>query len=100
MDSHKRKEFTSIIHGQWMHEETVATASFAGKYLIVKNMAEATYVCDYILNGGDRAEFLAKFENAFSPGFDPELNLGSLGIANQTTMLKAGAYTRLRKSSI
>ena len=29
-------------------------------------MKEAQYVCDYILNGGDKAEFMAKFENAMS----------------------------------
>ena len=45
-------------------------------------------MCDYILNGGDKAEFMAKFENAHSAGFDPDVDLEGLGIANQTTMLK------------
>jgi 4-hydroxy-3-methylbut-2-enyl diphosphate reductase len=88
VDSHKKKEFTSIIHGKWAHEETVATVSFAGVYLVVKDLAEAEYVCDYILNGGDKAAFMKKFDNAHSTGFDPETDLIGLGIANQTTMLK------------
>jgi len=96
VDSHKRKEFTSIIHGKWEHEETVATASFAGVYCVVKDMKEATYVADYILNGGDRNEFLTKFENAYSKGFDPDIDLDGVGIANQTTMLK-GETDRIGK---
>ena len=88
VDAHTRKEYTSIIHGKWAHEETVATASFAGVYLIVKDFNEAQYVCDYILKGGDKEEFMAKFENAHSEGFDPDVDLVGLGIANQTTMLK------------
>ena len=58
------KEHTSVIHGKYSHEETVATASFAGDYIIVKNMAEAQYVADYVLNGGDKGEFLEKFKFA------------------------------------
>ena len=88
VDQHKRKEFTSIIHGKYSHEETVATASFATRYLIVKDMKEATYVREYILNGGDKAEFMEKFKNAMSQGFDPDDDLEGVGIANQTTMLK------------
>ena len=61
------KAHTSIIHGKYSHEETVATASFAGDYVIVKDMPEARYVADYILQGGDRAEFLSKFSNAGAP---------------------------------
>lgn len=88
VDNQARKGHTSIIHGKWEHEETIATASFAGTYLIVKDLKQAEYVCNYILSGGDRAEFLAKFANAMSEGFDPEQDLQRIGMANQTTMLK------------
>jgi 4-hydroxy-3-methylbut-2-en-1-yl diphosphate reductase len=88
IEKHKKVDYTSIIHGQYKHEETVATSSFANKYLVVLNMAEANYVADYILNGGDKTEFLAKFARAHSAGFDPDRDLARVGIANQTTMLK------------
>lgn len=89
VEKHKKKDYTSIIHGKYSHEETVATSSFANKYLIVLNLKEAEYVSNYILNGGDRGEFLSKFKNACSAGFDPDQDLERLGIANQTTMLKS-----------
>ncbi|MEQ8537792.1 MAG: 4-hydroxy-3-methylbut-2-enyl diphosphate reductase [Coleofasciculus sp. D1-CHI-01] len=89
VEKHKKKEYTSIIHGKYKHEETIATSSFAGKYLVVLNLQEAEYVANYILNGGNRDEFLAKFSRATSAGFDPERDLEHVGIANQTTMLKS-----------
>lgn len=66
VDNQGRKEHTSIIHGKYSHEETIATASFATTYLIVRDLEEAQYVVDYILNGGDKEEFLAKFSKAIS----------------------------------
>ncbi len=89
VEKHKKKECTSIVHGKYNHEETRATTSFASKYLVVLNLEEAQYVADYILNGGDKAEFMAKFEKASSAGFDPDRDLDRIGIANQTTMLKS-----------
>jgi 4-hydroxy-3-methylbut-2-en-1-yl diphosphate reductase len=89
VEKHKKQDYTSIIHGKYQHEETVATSSFANKYLVVLNLDEANYVCDYILNGGDKGEFLDKFKNAYSKDFDPDLDLDRVGIANQTTMLKS-----------
>jgi len=85
--------FTSIIHGKYWHEETRATASQAyqsgGHFLVVLDRAEAGTVCDFIRRGGDRAWFLERFGSAVSPGFDPEIHLGRVGCANQTTMLSS-----------
>jgi len=86
---------TSIIHGKAVHEETRATASRAqgedgkGHYLVVLTLADTDYVCDYLRKGGDKAAFLEKFKDAVSPGFDPDLHLHRVGVANQTTMLKS-----------
>ncbi|WP_319423375.1 4-hydroxy-3-methylbut-2-enyl diphosphate reductase [Pleurocapsa sp. FMAR1] len=89
VEKHKKRDYTSIIHGKYAHEETVATSSFADRYLVVLNLEQAEYVTNYILDGGDRQEFLTKFKNAYSDGFDPDRDLIRVGIANQTTMLKS-----------
>src|SRR6185503_12224245 len=90
---YSREHVTSIIHGKAWHEETKATSSQArayggGHYLVVFTLAETDYVCNYILNGGDKTEFLKKFEGAYSEGFDPDKHLTAIGVANQTTMLR------------
>ncbi|MFO1489078.1 MAG: 4-hydroxy-3-methylbut-2-enyl diphosphate reductase [Verrucomicrobiota bacterium] len=90
---YSKESVTSIIHGKAKHEETKATTSQAtaygsGHYLVVYNLAETDYVCDYILNGGDKEKFLEKFKGAYSPGFNPEIHLQAVGVANQTTMLR------------
>jgi len=88
VEKHKKGDHTSIIHGKYNHEETIATSSFAAKYLVLLNLKEAEYVSNYILNGGSSDEFMAKFGRACSSGFDPDQDLERIGIANQTTMLK------------
>jgi 4-hydroxy-3-methylbut-2-enyl diphosphate reductase len=84
--------FTAIIHGKFRHEETRATASQAlkfpkGRYLIVLDRIQASVVCEYIRGNGNREAFLERFAGAASPGFDPDIDLGRIGCANQTTML-------------
>jgi len=86
-------DVTSIIHGKASHEETKATASRAvvggkGHYLVVLTLADTDYVCEYIRHGGDKAAFLEKFRGAYSEGFDPDLHLRRIGVANQTTMMR------------
>ncbi len=89
VEKHKKHTFTSIIHGKYKHEETLATSSFAGTYLVVLDLEEAQYVADYILGNGDHDEFLKRFSKASSPGFNPDEDLKRIGVANQTTMLKS-----------
>ncbi|MBA3951782.1 MAG: 4-hydroxy-3-methylbut-2-enyl diphosphate reductase, partial [Rubrobacter sp.] len=88
-----KKEFTSIIHGKYYHEETKATASQTlkdggnGRYLIVRNLKETGHVTDFILGRMTAEELTEKLAHGMSPGFDPERDLQRVGVANQTTML-------------
>lgn len=89
------EQVTSVIHGKAAHEETRATASRAlgpagnGQYLVVLDVAETNILCDYIRQGGDKTAFLERFKGAYSPGFDPDIHLQRIGVANQTTMLRS-----------
>jgi 4-hydroxy-3-methylbut-2-enyl diphosphate reductase len=94
VDSYARDAFTAIIHGKYQHEETKATASQVtqhpgGRYLVVRNMAEARLVCDVIERGVGGEELGRRFRAAASPDFDPARDLVRVGIANQTTMLSS-----------
>jgi 4-hydroxy-3-methylbut-2-enyl diphosphate reductase len=101
VEVYARDGYTSLIHGKYYHEETRATASQVekypnGHYLVVRDMAEADMVMHYIeARAGlatprpplSRDEFLARFAVGASDGFDPDLHLERIGVANQTTML-------------
>lgn len=101
VEAYAREGFTALIHGKYYHEETRATASQVekfpgGTYLVVRDMAEAQLVMDYIeaSQGGtpssgamSRDEFLARFSNQAPVHFDPDVHLSRIGVANQTTML-------------
>ncbi|MGJ8677713.1 MAG: 4-hydroxy-3-methylbut-2-enyl diphosphate reductase [Akkermansiaceae bacterium] len=90
-----KNDVTSIIHGKSDHEETRATASRAlgdkknGHYIVILTIADAKMVCDYILGKGDRDAFMKKFGSSCSDGFDPDIHLLRVGVANQTTMLQS-----------
>jgi 4-hydroxy-3-methylbut-2-enyl diphosphate reductase len=92
VENYAKDGFTAIIHGKYHHEETKATASQVtqypgGRYLVVRDMAEARLVCDYIEAGAGAEELRKRFHAAASPQFDPARDLERVGIANQTTML-------------
>jgi 4-hydroxy-3-methylbut-2-enyl diphosphate reductase len=94
VESYAREGFTALIHGKYFHEETKATASQAmkypgGRYLVVRDMAEARLVCDFIERRTGEEELRARFAKATSPGFDFAADLGRVGVANQTTMLSS-----------
>lgn len=93
VERYAREGLTSVIHGKYDHEETRATCSRAlahgAHYLVVRDVNEARYVCRYISDGGDKDDFMARFDKAISPGFDPDRDLERIGLANQTTMLSS-----------
>jgi 4-hydroxy-3-methylbut-2-enyl diphosphate reductase len=56
----------------------------------VRDLAEARLVLDYLERAPgalSRGAFLEHFQGKTSPGFDPDLHLERIGVANQTTML-------------
>jgi 4-hydroxy-3-methylbut-2-enyl diphosphate reductase len=93
VSNYAKEDVTSIIHGKAAHEETRATASRAmgegqGHYLVVLTLDDVDYVCDYIRQGGDRQAFLERFRGSYSQGFNPDVHLRKVGVANQTTMMR------------
>lgn len=95
VEKYAKDGFTAVIHGKYTHEESRATASQVnkyegGKYVIVRDMDEATLIMDYIAERPgrlSREEFMEHFAKKSSPGFDPDVDLDHVGVANQTTML-------------
>jgi len=91
VDKHQKGSMTSLIHGKYLHEEAVATASMCDTYLIIKDMDEAAEIASYILEEPGSLtteELMAKYKHAMSPHFDPKKHLKKIGLANQTTMYK------------
>ena len=100
--SYAGRGITSIIHGKVRHEESMATASQSrgedgrGHFLVIFSEQEAEMLADYIRGKGDKKSFLAHFSGCCSEGFDPDVHLRDIGMANQTTMLK-GETTRIQQ---
>ncbi len=92
--AYARKGITSIIHGKSKHEESMATASHSrgdacdGKFLIIFDERDAGHLAAYLRGELSREQFLTIFKGTYSVGFDPEIDLREIGMANQTTMLK------------
>ena len=81
---------TIIIHGKHDHEETRATFSHSNlnaPTLVIKNLAEAQKVSEFILGTLSEEDFNTYFKGKYSEGFNPSSDLQKIGVVNQTTML-------------
>ncbi len=95
VNGYARDGYTAVIHGKYRHEESQATASQVhnhpdGRYIVVRDMEEAEFVGAYMTGrpeAADRDEFVRRFRDRSSDGFDPDRDLKRIGVANQTTML-------------
>ncbi len=85
-----QSEHTIIIHGKHDHEETRATFSQSNSNaptLVIKNLAEAKKISEFIQGELDEETFLTYFKGKYSEGFTPTKDLIKIGVVNQTTML-------------
>src|SRR5262249_910334 len=94
VERYARGGITSVIHGKFEHEETEATFSRTSlfpnaQYPIIRDKREAAFVFNHIEKGSNKAEFIEGFSKSISAGFDPDLHLERIGLANQTTMLSS-----------
>jgi 4-hydroxy-3-methylbut-2-en-1-yl diphosphate reductase len=83
-------QHTIIIHGKADHEETRATFSHSAQNapsIVVKDILEAAYLCQIILEQRPANDFYTLFEGKFTEGFDVCKDLAKIGVVNQTTML-------------
>ncbi|HZI26146.1 MAG TPA: 4-hydroxy-3-methylbut-2-enyl diphosphate reductase, partial [Chryseolinea sp.] len=84
------ENYTIIIHGKPKHEETRATFSHSaqrGPSLVLRDMADATSLGEFLTGKKTSAEFLKEFEGKYTENFNPGKDLQRIGVVNQTTML-------------
>lgn len=89
-DSLGKDNFTVIVHGKYIHEETRATFSHSKESaptLIIRDMDEAKILGRIISNEIPKKEFSRIFRDRYTEGFNPEIHLERIGVVNQTTML-------------
>ncbi len=85
-----KENYTIIIHGKPMHEETRATFSHSarsGPSVIVRDMEEAVRLGKYIAPEEPKESFYEEFAGKYSIGFDAQRDFQRVGVVNQTTML-------------
>jgi len=83
-------DYTIIIHGKHLHEETRATFSHSQTTtpsLIVRDLNEAKILSSIILDKKNEKEFYSFFDGKYSIGFNVVNDLEKIGVVNQTTML-------------
>jgi 4-hydroxy-3-methylbut-2-enyl diphosphate reductase len=83
-------DYTIIIHGKHLHEETRATFSHSqtsAPSLIVRDLNEAKILGSIILDEKNENEFYDFFRGKYSNGFNVRKDLEKIGVVNQTTML-------------
>jgi 4-hydroxy-3-methylbut-2-en-1-yl diphosphate reductase len=82
---------TIIIHGKHNHEETRSTFSRSARdseaAIVIRDLAEAKLLSEYIRGKKNQAEFEKDFRGRFTPGFNINKHLDRIGVINQTTML-------------
>jgi len=85
-----QKNYTIVIHGKPLHEETRATFSHSKENaptIVVKNLKQTERLARYIIGKATKEEFYEEFRGQYSIGFDPDQDLKRIGVVNQTTML-------------
>jgi 4-hydroxy-3-methylbut-2-enyl diphosphate reductase len=85
-----KKSYTIVVHGKPGHEETRATFSHAASdtpTVVVKDMAQAKILAEYIKGALSPDTFYTNFKGQYSQGFDAQKDLRRIGVVNQTTML-------------
>lgn len=84
------KEYSIVVHGKPLHEETRATFSHSKENaptIVVKDLNQAKRLASYIAGETPSEQFYEEFAGQFSEGFNPETDLQRIGVVNQTTML-------------
>lgn len=84
------KDYTIVVHGKPMHEETRATFSHSKENaptVVVKDLKQAKRLATYITKESPAELFFEEFAGQYSVGFDPTIHLTRIGVVNQTTML-------------
>lgn len=93
------KGFTSVVHGKYDHEETLATCSQVisanpdGRYLVIRDLTQAKLLAEGIVSRDFSTFNELILPEAASSGFDPAKDLYRIGLANQTTMLESESRT-------